>query len=137
MAMRVDHVVFWVEDPLRSIEFYERVVGLASVRVDEFRAGSAPFPSVRISDDTIIDLMGKAAAPLVNALTATDGSAGHPVNHVCLAMTADDVAALRGRLDDAGIAVSGETSHSFGARGFGSAFYFRDPDGNVLEARHY
>ena len=135
--MHVDHVVLWVDDPLRSIEFYARVVGLEGVRVDEFRAGSAPFPSVRISGDTIIDLMAKMGAPLVNALTATDGSAGHPVNHVCLSMSADEVAALRRRLDEAGITVSGETSQSFGARGFGSAFYFRDPDGNVLEARHY
>src|SRR4051812_32663617 len=98
MPASIDHVVLWVDDPLRSVEFFERVVGLETVRVEEFRAGSAPFPSVRISGETIIDLMGKLAAPLVNALTATDGSAGHPVNHLCLAMTADEVAALRRRL---------------------------------------
>jgi glyoxylase I family protein len=47
MQAKLDHVVLWVTDPLRSLEFYEKVVGLAPVRADEFREGKAPFPSVR------------------------------------------------------------------------------------------
>ena len=49
MQAKLDHVVLWVADPLRSLEFYENVVGLAPVRADEFREGKAPFPSVRVS----------------------------------------------------------------------------------------
>ena len=43
--MRVDHIVFWVEDPLRSLEFYGRNLGLEGVRVEEFalEARARPF----------------------------------------------------------------------------------------------
>jgi hypothetical protein len=49
MQAKLDHVVLWVAEPLRSLEFYERVGGLIPVRADEFREGKAPFPSVRVS----------------------------------------------------------------------------------------
>jgi catechol 2,3-dioxygenase-like lactoylglutathione lyase family enzyme len=138
MQAAIDHVVLWVEDPLRAVDFYERVVGLPGVRIEEFRAGQAPFPSVRVSEGAILDLMPTAGAPFVAALAGREGSAGHPVNHVCLAMSAADMAALRGRLEAAGIAISGEMEGSFGARGAApKAFYFQDLDDNVLEARHY
>jgi catechol 2,3-dioxygenase-like lactoylglutathione lyase family enzyme len=138
MDARMDHVVLWVEDPLRAVEFYESVVGLAGVRVDEFRAGQAPFPSVRVTADTVIDLMARFAAPVVDAMAGGGASAGHPVNHVCLAMSEVEFEALRGRLAAHGIATSSMMEQSFGARGLAPrAFYFRDPDGNVLEARYY
>lgn len=138
MQARLDHVVLWVEDPLRSLEFYERVVGLRAVRADEFREGKAPFPSVRISADAIIDLMAKAAAPVVDRMAGGGESAGHPVNHVCLAMREAEFTALRGRLEENAVAASPFMEQSFGARGLApKAFYFRDPDGNVLEARYY
>ena len=138
MRARLDHVVFWVEDPLRAVEFYETVVGLKGVRVEEFRAGQAPFPSVRIADDAILDLMMRATAPMVDAMAGSAGSAGHPVNHLCLAMSLAEFEALRARLAEHGVAISPMMEQSFGARGLAPrAFYFRDPDGNVLEARHY
>jgi len=138
MMSRLDHVVLWVEDPLRSVEFYQTVVGLEGVRVDEFRAGSAPFPSVRVSAETILDLMIRTAAPVVDLMAGSDGSAGHPVNHVCLAMSEPEFERLRQRLADRGIQTSAVMERSFGAQGFAPrAFYFRDPDGNVLEARYY
>jgi len=137
MPMRIDHLVLWVEDPLRSIAFYTDVVGLEGVRVEEFRAGQVLFPSVRVAPDAILDLMARAAGPLVDGVTSAPGSAGHRVNHVCLAMEAAEVAALRVRLAAAQVEIAGEMERSFGARGFGRAFYFCDPDGNVLEARSY
>jgi catechol 2,3-dioxygenase-like lactoylglutathione lyase family enzyme len=138
MQARLDHVVLWVDDPLRAVEFYEKVLGLAGVRVDDFRAGRAPFPSIRVSEDTIIDLMARVAAPMVEAMAGAGGSAGHPVNHVCLALGAREFEALRARLATHGVATSPDMEQSFGARGLAPrAFYFRDPDGNVLEARYY
>ena len=94
----IDHVVLWVVDPLRSLDFYARVVGLPTVRAEEFRAGRVPFPSVRVSEKSILDLMACALAPSVDELTRSQGSAGHPVNHVCLAVGRDEFAALRGWL---------------------------------------
>lgn len=134
----VDHVVFWTDDPLRAADFYERVVGLTPVRHEEFRAGTAPFVSVRVSPSAIIDLMARAAAPIVDAMAGAAGSAGHPVNHVCLAMPEADYHALRGRLEANGVALSPVMEQSFGAQGLArQAFYFRDLDGNVVEARYY
>jgi glyoxylase I family protein len=139
MDVRIDHVVIWVADALRSLAFYEDVVGLPGIRVDEFRNQLAPFPSVRVSADTIIDLMPIAAAPAVDqAFGAQRNTAGHPVNHICLAMGRDEWDALRQRLADHDVVVSGAMEQSFGARGLAPrAFYFLDPDNNVIEARYY
>jgi glyoxylase I family protein len=138
MNATLDHVVLWTDDPLRAVAFYTDVLGFTPVRVDEFRSGSAPFPSVRVSEHTILDLMARVAAPVVDAMAGTDASAGHPVNHVCFAMSENDFETLRKRLDHARIATSSMMEQSFGAQGLApKAFYFRDPDGNVLEARYY
>jgi glyoxylase I family protein len=138
MSRHLDHVVLWVEDPLRSLAFLEEVVGLEGVRVAEFRAGSVPFPSVRVSPHTILDLMPRIAAPMVDAMVGASGSAGHPVNHVCLAMDQAELERLRERLAARGSPSTEIIRQSFGARGPAeAAFYFRDPDGNVFEARHY
>lgn len=138
MHAAIDHVVLWSDDPLRAVEFYAEVVGLTPVRVDEFRGGAAPFPSVRVSDASIIDLMARVAAPVVDALSGGDASAGHRVNHVCLSMSEAEFTALRARLEERAVPTSAITEQSFGAQGLAPrAFYFRDPDGNVIEARYY
>jgi catechol 2,3-dioxygenase-like lactoylglutathione lyase family enzyme len=138
MDATLDHVVLWTDDPLRAVAFYTDVVGFAPVRVDEFRSGTAPFPSVRVSERTILDLMARVAAPVVDAMAGAEASAGHRVNHVCFSMSERDFDALRARLDAAGVTASTTMEQSFGAQGLAPrAFYFRDPDGNVLEARYY
>lgn len=136
--MELDHVVIWVDDPLRSLDFYVGVVGLAPVRGEDFRAGEAPFPSVRVSEGSIIDLTPRADAAAVNAMTLTGNSAGFPVNHVCIAMSAEEYQALSDRLDANGVDTSARRITTYGARGLAPhAFYFRDPDDNVIEARYY
>ncbi|WP_322778897.1 VOC family protein [Frankia sp. Cas4] len=138
MDVQLDHVVLWVADPLRSLDFYQRVVGLPPVRADAFRTGEAPFPSVRVSTESIIDLMPRAAAAAVNAVPGAGGTAGHPVNHICLAMGREEFDALRRRLADNAVSVPITMEQSFGARGMAPrAFYFTDPDNNVIEARYY
>jgi catechol 2,3-dioxygenase-like lactoylglutathione lyase family enzyme len=125
--MRLDHVVLWTKDPRAAMDFYSRVVGLTPLRYTEFETGDAPFPSVRVSEDSIIDLM-----PLA------EGSAGHPVNHVCLALSRSEYEALDQRLQAEGVDTSVRLNHSYGARGWSPhTYYFADPDGNVVEARYY
>ena len=127
--MRLDHIVLWTKDPRAAVDFYTRVVGLAPVRFSEFEAGEAPFPSVRVCEDSLIDLM---------PLEMAKGSAGHPVNHVCLALSRTEYDALDVRLQAAGVDTSARGDHNFGAQGWApQAFYFADPDGNVVEARYY
>ena len=112
------------------MDFYAGVVGLTPLRIGEFEAGEAPFPSVRVCADSIIDLMPVEMA--------ADGSGGDPVNHVCLALSKSEYDELDRRLQAAGVDTSVRMSHSYGAQGYApEAFYFADPDGNVLEARYY
>jgi len=136
--MQLDHVVLWVEDPLRTVAWFEEVLGLAGVRVEEFRAKTTAFPSVRVNADTIIDLVPRAMAAAVNAIPGAAGTAGHKTNHVCLAMTKAELDRLAAKLRELGTPGGHEQREATGARGTAQhAFYFRDPDGNVLEARSY
>ncbi|MFJ5994511.1 VOC family protein [Streptomyces sp. NPDC092370] len=135
---RLDHVVLWVRDPLAAADFYEKAVGLKTVRLAEFTAGEAPFPSVRVNDETILDLMPLTYAERMTMLPGSADSAGHPVNHVCLSLSREAFDALLSRLEERSVPVSDLSHDSFGARGAATrSFYFRDPDGNVFEARHY
>ncbi|OBI86193.1 VOC family protein [Mycobacterium asiaticum] len=136
--MRLDHVVLWTKDVRAAMDFYTRVVGLAPVRFDEFEAGAAPFPSVRVSEDSIIDLMAAEGAPVTESMTKVAGSAGHRVNHVCISMSKSEYDELDRRLQAAGIDTSARLDNSFGAQGWApQGYYFPDPDGNVIEARYY
>ena len=136
--MELDHVSIWVADPVASLAFFDTVVGLAPLRLDEYRTGTIPFPSVRVSDTTIIDVVPLSFAEKVNSIPGARGTAGHKTNHICLSMTSAELDALRERLERHGTPPGHFTNEGFGARGAARrAFYFRDLDGNVFEARHY
>lgn len=135
---RLDHVVLWVRDPVEAAGFYKRALGTEPLRVTEYVAGTVSFPSVRLNDETILDLAPLTLAERMTMLPGAAGSAGHPVNHVCVAVSPDDFDALRDRLRRQAVPVSDITHDAYGARGPARrSFYFRDPDGNVIEARHY
>src|SRR3954464_2686642 len=82
-----DHLVFVVADVERSLEWYCGFLGLEGVRVDEWRAGQAPFPSVRISEGAIIDFVGRAAD---GAAGAGAGAGAANVDHICLVVDPTD-----------------------------------------------
>ncbi|WP_030858745.1 VOC family protein [Streptomyces sp. NRRL S-37] len=135
---RLDHIVLWVDDPIVAAGFYEKAVGLEPVRLTDYSVGEAPFPSVRVNEETILDLMPRAKAERMGMVPGAAESSGHPVNHVCLSLPADAFDTLRDRLEASSVPVSDVSRDSFGARGLAKrSFYFRDPDGNVFEARHY
>ncbi|MGW0814849.1 VOC family protein [Streptomyces viridiviolaceus] len=135
---RIDHVVLWVRDPIAAADFYEKAVGLEPMGVTEYAAGTVTFPSVRLNDETILDLAPHSLAERMRMVPGAAASAGHPVNHVCLSMPRHDFEALRSRLEERSVPVSDFSHDSSGARGLARrSFYFSDPDGNVFEARHY
>jgi len=117
----LDHIVLNTTDTKRSLAWYTQVLGLEAERVEEWRRGEAPFPSVRVSADTIIDLF---------AVERT----GENMNHFCLVMPPDDWEAMLAAGD---IPVERGPSEVFGARGTGRSIYTRDPDGNLVELRRY
>lgn len=120
-----DHLVLNVADVERSLAFYLGELGLEPVRVEEWRHQEALFPSVRIDEHTIIDLLGPAPA-------VEDGPRN--VDHFCLVVAPTDFDALRA--SDRFDVVDGP-DRRFGARGDGTSLYVRDPDANVVELRHY
>lgn len=77
-STRLDHVVLWVRDPTASADFYEKALGLRPLRVTDFAAGKAPFPSVRLNEETILDLAPKAEAHRMTMLPGAADSAGRP-----------------------------------------------------------
>ncbi|MER6029126.1 VOC family protein [Streptomyces sp. NPDC001851] len=134
----LDHVVLWVADPVAATGFYQDAVGLEPVRAAEYAEGKTVFPSVRVNEETILDLVPLTAAEHMDMLPGAADAAGHPVNHICLSLPADAFDALRARLEEHGVPMTAVGRDSFGARGLAPRnFYFRDPDGNVFEVRHY
>lgn len=117
----LDHVVLNVADVERSLEFYCEQLGLAPERVDEWRRGEIPFPSVRVDAGTIIDLLAVART-------------GENADHVCFVVDPVDFDGLKvsGRFD----VVEGPATR-FGAHGDGTSLYVKDPDGNTVELRYY
>jgi catechol 2,3-dioxygenase-like lactoylglutathione lyase family enzyme len=137
--MYLDHVVLWVTDPLKTARWLMEIVGFGPVRVDEYERGESPFPSVRVNDNSIIDLSPIADAPAVNEMTKTPDSSGFPVNHVCIALSSrDEYEQLAQRFEAAGVDTSARRQVTYGARAYApEAFYIRDTDNNTLEFRYY
>ncbi|MEV5406287.1 VOC family protein, partial [Streptomyces albidoflavus] len=84
---RLDHLVLWVADPAASAVFYQETLAAQPVRLAEFTAGEVPFPSVRLNDDTILDLMPHTMAPRTEVFPGAHNGSGHPLNHFCVALS--------------------------------------------------
>jgi catechol 2,3-dioxygenase-like lactoylglutathione lyase family enzyme len=136
--VNIDHVVLWVDNPRNSLSFFVDVVGLRPERAQDFEAGTAPFPSVRLNYLTILDLMDRSTVSLVQDFTGGGDSGGRPINHICLAMNAAEYSALAARLLAQNVELIAGGERSFGAQGLAErSEYFHDLDGNVIEIRHY
>ncbi len=136
----IDHVVLWVDDTERALKFYVNVLGLEAVRAEDFSQGKARFPSVRLNDRTIFDIMNRNdLLSLVQDFTGGGKDVGGtPINHVCLSMNLYEYTAISMRLAEHGVALSSGGENAFGAQGHAlRSTYFNDPDGNVLEIRYY
>lgn len=120
-ARSFDHLVLNVSDVEASLVWYMLHLGLEPVRVDEWRRGEAPFPSLRINDSAIIDFLSSERS-------------GENLNHFCLVVDDADLHALHA---SGVIETEGEPRRLYGARGIGWALYVLDPDGNRVELRHY
>ena len=137
--MHLDHVVLWVSDPVKTAEWLIDLVGFGPVRLEEFKRGDSPFPSLRVNERSIIDLCPLADAPGVNEMTKNAESAGFPVNHLCIALESrEQYEALAARFEAAGVDTSARRKITYGARAYApEAFYVTDPDHNSFEFRWY
>ena len=98
MDVHLDHIVLNVRDVDRALNFYTEVVGLAPERLEKYRAGEVPFPSLRINGDSIIDLL-----PPEIWGGGEPGENRTNVDHFCLAVDAASWPALEERLKRAGV----------------------------------
>jgi catechol 2,3-dioxygenase-like lactoylglutathione lyase family enzyme len=129
--VEMDHIVIRVKDVEKAIEFYTEVLGLTPMRVEEYRAGSVPFPCARINGDTIIDLF-----PFPDQEPVGEGPRN--MDHYCLVIEPTDLAHLADHLRERGVTVvSDGPAQRSGARGMGESIYIRDWEGNNIELRHY
>lgn len=125
----LDHIVLNVSDAERSLTFYAGILGLRPERTREFRCGRAPFPSVRIDADTIVDFLDPAHrdATLPN----------RNLNHIALALenVPSEIAEF---LKERNMPIVREMTGNFGAQGdTAHSFHVFDPDGNLLELQSY
>lgn len=117
----IDHVVICVSDVEKSTEWYRAVLGLQPERLEEWRAGTAPFVSLRVDDTTLIDLFHGPPD-------------GRNVDHVAYVTNGVDFDRF---VSEHGDIVEMGPADLFGARGQGRGVYIRDPDDNRVEIRTY
>ncbi len=128
-----DHLVLRCADVEATLAFYAETLGLPTERVEQWRLGRVPFPSVRIDATTLIDLVAQRSTPA----SGTVGNVGNVGNldHLCLVVASDtDLTALAasGR-----VRVVDGPAIRWGAQGNATSLYVSDPDGTVVELRAY
>ena len=126
----MDHIVLNVRDMGGVLDFYQNVLGLPAERLAEFRRGEVPFPSVRVNDDTVIDLFPVAE-------TDHEMPERSDLNHFCLVLSAEDMAPMMAHLGAHGVKIEEGPVPRWGAHGNGTSIYFRDPESRYIEVRCY
>jgi catechol 2,3-dioxygenase-like lactoylglutathione lyase family enzyme len=120
-VISLDHIVLVASDVEATVAWYRDELGLEVSRLEEWRRGELPFPSLRIDETTIIDVLPGEPS-------------GENLNHFAMVVegtTADELAAS-GRF----VIEDGPDDRS-GARGVGRSIYMRDPAGTLVELRSY
>src|SRR5258706_6405176 len=115
------HVVLYVRDLQRSVQFYRDVVGLPLIG-EIFDGSAAVFASGRTHHDLLLIEVGEAPGPLHGRRVG--------LYHVGwkIGESLDELRAMRNRLEGAGVPIDGVSDHTVS-----QSLYVRDPDGNELE----
>ena len=121
-CLELDHVVLRVRDQDASRRFYTEVLGLAVDHVNE----AVHLVQLRCGRH-LIDLLPLAPGE-ASAATAR-------MDHVCLSIRCDDLAAVARYLAAHAVTVEGEPVSRRGAFGQGLSLYVRDPDGYRIELK--
>lgn len=121
-VLELDHVVLRVRDQAASQRFYTTILGLRLDHVNE-RAQLVQLRAGR----HLVDLL-----PLAPDETAEPSAR---MDHVCLSIRCDDLAAAAAWLRQRGVTVEGDVVMRRGAFGDGQSLYIRDPDGYRIELK--
>ena len=118
---RIDHLNITVADIGRSIEFYERVLGMRTEQIGEGRAALL-FGEQKIHLDQAGGKMAMAGDKRMPA-------------HICF-VTDTPVAEVTSHLESCGVPVRMQGPRA-GAIGTIQSVYIDDPDGNSIEISNY
>ena len=121
---RIDHLNITVADIGRSIEFYERVLGMRTESMGEARAALL-FGQQKIH----LDLAG---APM--EARGVSGDKRMPA-HICF-ITDTPIAEVAAHLETCGVPIRMQGPRA-GAIGTIQSVYIRDPDQNLVEISNY
>ena len=114
----LDHVVLRVRDQALTQQFYIDVLGCTLERIN------APLSLIHLRfGEQLIDIL------------PGNGDGGTGMDHVCLSIRCDDLAAAAKALRARGVDVDGEVRSRRGAWGVGPSIYLRDPDGYQIELK--
>ncbi len=119
----LDHVVLRITDPVRTLDFYTRILGMALERIIE----DLQIYQVRCGRH-LIDLQ------VMPAGTELAPRAARGVDHVCVLLRGDFgpvVEYLRAQQ----VTITFGPVELYGATGFGTSVYVLDPDGHTLELK--
>ena len=133
MECLMDHIVLNVENEEKMMAFYSEVLQMPAERLEEYRAGEVPFPSVRLNSNTIIDLFPKK----MWQKSAQAGQGRDNLNHFCISLNKEEWDNLMKRLEANKVEIEEGPVQRWGAHGTGTSIYFRDPEKNLIEARYY
>jgi catechol 2,3-dioxygenase-like lactoylglutathione lyase family enzyme len=128
----MDHIVLNVKDMDAVLDFYINVLGLSGERIDAYRQGKVPFPSVRISADTLIDLF-----PVQTASADAPTQQPEHLNHFCMVIAKTEMQQVIAHLASHGVTIDEGPATRWGAHGNGTSIYFCDPEGRRIELRYY
>jgi glyoxylase I family protein len=121
-CLELDHVVLRVRDQPASQRFYIDHLGLTLDHVNE------PIRLVQL----------RCGRHLIDLLPLGPGDpppAAARLDHVCLSLRCDDLAAAAAFLRARGVEVEGDVVSRRGAFGQGPSLYVRDPDGYRIELK--
>jgi catechol 2,3-dioxygenase len=120
-AHYLGHVVFYVKDLQRSLEFYRDLIGFQEVgRI--FNGAAAALTSGRTHHELLLIQVGEAPGP----------PSGRRVGlyHIGIKVgdSLEELRVAKGELEHAGVTIDGMTDHTVS-----QSLYLRDPDGNEVE----
>jgi catechol 2,3-dioxygenase-like lactoylglutathione lyase family enzyme len=120
----IDHFVITVADLETTLAFYERVLGMRRVLAPG-RPAALAFGQQKIN----VHAAERPFEP--KALHPTPGGADF-----CL-VSSRPAEEIERHLKACGVTIELGPGERTGARGRMTSFYFRDPDGNLIEVSHY